>query len=124
LDRKQLIDAADSRTAPTYPHELSVAVEEIREYGSLQRYKPGVISAYEYWKEARARGLPRGQRDYRKVTRLDGTERLDWRLYLVTVDHSCGYRGEFGRRALYLLRVVPAKLMTTREAAEASGARL
>ena len=64
------------RTAPTYAHELSIAVEEIRKHGSEQHYKPGVISAYEYWKEAKARGLPSGQEDYEKVTRLDGSERL------------------------------------------------
>jgi hypothetical protein len=106
----------DPRTPPTYPHELSVAVEEIRKYGSVQRYKPGVISAYEYWKEAKARGLPPGQQDYQKVTRLDGTERLDWRLYLVAES--------LDGATLYLLLVVPAKLMTVREAAEAASARL
>jgi hypothetical protein len=115
----------DPRTPPTYRHELSVAVQEIRKYGSMQRYKPGVISVYEYWKEARARGLPRGQRDYRKVTRLDGTERLDWRLYLVTVDSiHVGIAESLDGATLYLLLVVPAKLMTTREAAEAACARL
>jgi hypothetical protein len=115
----------DPRTAPTYPHELSIAVEEIRKYGSEQRYKPGVISAYEYWKEAKARGLPSGQEDYEKVTRLDGSERLDWRLYLVTVDSiHVGIAESLDGATLYLLLVVPAKLMTVREAAEAASARL
>jgi hypothetical protein len=115
----------DPRTPPTYPHELSVAVEEIRKYGSVQRYKPGVISAYEYWKEAKAHGLPPGQEDYQKVTRLDGTERVDWRLYMVTADSiHLGIAESLDGATLYLLLVVPAKLMTVREAAEAASARL
>jgi|SRR5579859_126391 len=115
----------DPRTAPTYPHELLAAVEEIRKYGSMQRYKPGVLSAYEYWKEAKARGLPPGQADHQKVTRLDGTERLDWRLYLVTVDSvRLGMAESLDGATLCLLLVVPAALMTVRAAAEAAAARL
>jgi hypothetical protein len=59
------------RTAPTYAHELSIAVEEIRKHGSEQHYKPGVISAYEYWKEA---------------------------LFSDGGFDSCGYCGKLGRR--------------------------
>jgi hypothetical protein len=101
------------------------AVEEIRLYGAKQRYKPGVLSAYEYWQEVKERGLPPGEEEYETVTCVSGAERWDWRLYIVTVDRiRVGVAESLDGETLYLLLVVPSAHKSVREAAEIACARL
>jgi hypothetical protein len=115
----------DPRTSPQRANVTTEAVEETRQYGAMQRYKPGVAAAYTYWKEVAAQGLPSGQREYRRVTTLDGDERLEWKVYVVTVESiRVGIAETLDGDTLWLLLIVPANLMSPRAAFDTARERL
>jgi hypothetical protein len=115
----------DPRTKPTWTGVLEEVITETKKYGGTQLYKPGVAQCGVYWKEVKALGLPTTLKIDQRVTTIDEEGRLDWKLYVATIE---GIRLCFAESAdgatLYLLLLVPANVMTLRETIAAGRARL
>ncbi len=116
------------RTAPD-PTRTGVrqkAIDELNQFGALQRYKSGMLDAGAFWQDqALTSGLPSHWQDRGIVTVHAGDQHADWRVYLERINGiRMGFAESLDGRALLLLMLMPTDQMTLREAIAEARKRL
>jgi hypothetical protein len=105
---------------PPDPERLGVApeaFEEIRKFGSDNRYKPAVADVLLFWRKVRKDGLPPGLKHRLLFTLTNGEQAGDWRLYVESISGiRVGISESIDGAALWLLLVNLNKSVSFKEA--------
>jgi hypothetical protein len=113
---------------PPEPGLLGVgpgAIDDLRHYGGLQKYKARVSRAVVFWQEsARVQGLPEGWTEVETVIRVSppaGT----WKIYVQKVSGiRMGFAESLNGKALKLLLLIPKEEISDRAAREETRKRV